>query len=184
MNLAAIVLAAGSSTRFGSNKLYAMLEGAPLVHHAIRAARAAPVGNVIVVARDGLDIGDWPGEPEVRRIAIESEALSVSLKVGVATAQGVDGAFVFLGDMPRVPLEVADQLAAMLGDNYAALPRCNGRTGHPVLLSARSFADVATLSGDSGAGGLLKARDDITYLDCDDPGVLLDVDRPEDLEEI
>lgn len=184
MKFAAVVLAAGSSTRFGSDKLSALLEGEPLIRHAIRAARAAPVEQVIVVAREGLELGEWPGTPEVKRIAIDSDALSASLKAGIAAAGEVDGAFVFLGDMPRVPHHVASRLAAALGRTYAAIPRCEGKSGHPVLLSARSFADLARLTGDAGAGRLLKARDDIAHVDCQDPGVLFDVDRPEDLEEL
>lgn len=182
MRLAAVVLAAGKATRFGGDKLSALLEGEPLLHHAIRAARAAPVERVIVVTRTGLDIGQWPGEPTVERAEIASNALSVSLRVGIAAAQGMDGVFVFLGDMPRVPPQVAGQLARLLGDNYAAVPRYAGKSGHPVLLSARSFADIALLTGDAGAGKLLKTHSDVAFVDCDDPGVLLDVDRPEDLD--
>jgi len=181
VRLAALVLAAGKGTRFGGDKLSALLDGEPLLHHAIRAAHHAPVERVIVVTRESLEIGDWQGAPPVKRVAIASDALSVSLRAGVAAATGMDGVFVFLGDMPRVPHEVAGRLAGLLGDNYAAIPRCNGKSGHPVLLSARSFADVAGLTGDAGAGKLLKARHDVAWLDCDDPGILLDVDRPEDL---
>jgi molybdenum cofactor cytidylyltransferase len=184
MRLAAVVLAAGKASRFGSDKLSARLEGEPLLHHAILAARAAPVERVIVVAREGLGLGDWLGSPPVERVPIASNALSESLQAGIAAAGLVDGAFVFLGDMPRVPHSVAGQLATALGDNYAAIPRCNGKSGHPVLLSARSFIDMAALTGDAGAGKLLKARGDVAFVDCDDPGILQDVDRPEDLAKI
>jgi molybdenum cofactor cytidylyltransferase len=181
VSLAALVLAAGKATRFGSDKLSALLDGEPLLHHAIRAARAAPVERVIVVSREGIDTGVWQGAPPVESVAIASDALSVSLSAGIAAAQGMDAAFVFLGDMPRVPHHVAGKLAVVLGDSYAAVPVCNGKSGHPVLLSARSFADVARLTGDAGAGKLLKTRGDVVHLACDDPGILLDVDRPEDL---
>lgn len=184
MRLAAVVLAAGKATRFGSDKLSALLQGKPLLYHAIRAARAAPVERVEVVTRDGLNIGDWPGTPPVERVALASEELSASLKAGIAGAGGVDGVFVFLGDMPRVPHGLAKKLAAALGDNFAAVPRHEGRIGHPVLLSARSFDAIAGLTGDAGAGKLLKERADLAHVDCDDPDILLDVDRPEDLEGI
>lgn len=184
MRLAAVVLAAGKATRFGSDKLSALLHGEPLLHHAIRAARAAPVERVIVVGSEGTDPGEWPGAPPVESVAIASDALSTSLKAGVAAAGDGDGLFVFLGDMPRVPHQVAGRLAEALGESYAAVPRCAGKSGHPVLLSARSFADIALLTGDAGAGKLLKAHSDVVFVDCDDPGVLLDVDRPEDLREV
>ena len=184
MKLVAVVLAAGKATRFGSDKLSARLDGEPLLHHAIRAARAAPVERVLVVTRKGIDVGEWPGAAPVECVALASDALSASLKAGIAAAGEVDGAFVFLGDMPRVPHGIAKELAAALGENYAAVPRCEGRTGHPVLLSARSFGDIAGLSGDAGAGKLLKSRDDVAYVDCGDPGVVLDVDRPGDLQNV
>ena len=181
MTFASIVLAAGAATRFGGDKLSASFQGEPLLHHAIRAARAAPVERVIVVCAPGLDIGPWPGHPPVEALRLDSEALSRSLKAGIATAGNVAGAFVFLGDMPLVPHAVAVQLAAMLGENFAVLPRCNGRPGHPVLLSSRAFADIARLEGDEGAGRLLRQRDDVAFLDSTDEGIVLDVDRAEDM---
>jgi len=184
MTFAAIVLAAGAGTRFGGGKLSAALDGVPLIHHAIRAARAAPVARVVVVASAELEIGAWPGTPSIERVTIASEALSASLRAGLAALDDIDGAFVFLGDMPRVPHHVAGQLARALGDSYAAVPCHQGRAGHPVLLSARSFADVAAISGDRGAGQLLKGRGDVLRVDCGDPGILLDIDTRQDIERL
>ncbi len=181
MKLAAIVLAAGSSTRFGSDKLSASFRGEPLLHHAIRAARAAPVDEVLVVSRQELPIGEWSGKPPVRPVRISSSALSESLKAGIMAASDVDGAFIFLGDMPVVPGELAARLAGRIGDHYAALPRHDGRPGHPVLLSARAFADIAALEGDEGAGQLLRQRDDLIFDDWPDDRIHLDIDRAADL---
>ena len=181
MKLAAIVLAAGSSTRFGGDKLTAQFRGEPLLHHAIRAARAAPVGEVLVVTKPDQSLGDWLGEPCVRRVTIRSTALSDSLKAGIAAAGEVDGAFIFLGDMPLAPPELAARLAAVLGEQYAALPRHDGRPGHPVLLSARAFADVARLQGDEGAGRLLRRREDVVFENWPDERIHLDIDRAADL---
>ena len=96
MNLAAIVLAAGSGTRFGGDKLSAQFRGEPLIAHAIRAARAAPVNRVIVVCPAALAIGDGPGAPEVEALRITSRELSASLKAGIAAAADCGGAFVFV----------------------------------------------------------------------------------------
>jgi molybdenum cofactor cytidylyltransferase len=183
--LAAIVLAAGAGKRFGGGKLSARFNGEPLVHHAIRAARAAPVERVIVIAAPGLDTGTWdtPGPAvEVRRI--ETTALSDSLKAGVAAAGDAKGAFVFLGDMPLIPRGVADDLAEALGANFAAMPRFQGQSGHPVLLSCIAFAELAELQGDEGAGKLLRSRKDVAFLDWPDNTVLLDVDRVEDIKRL
>jgi len=178
MTLAAVVLAAGSARRFGSDKLSARFRGEPLLHHAIRAARAAPVARVIVV---GGGEGDWSGSPPVETVDVVSDALSTSLKAGLASAGDADGVFVFLGDMPLIPHDLAAHLAAAIGDDFAAVPRHGGRNGHPVLLSRRAFAAIAMLNGDEGAGKLLKARDDIAFVDWPSDTIHLDVDRTEDI---
>ena len=178
MNLTAIVLAAGKASRFGSDKLAALFRGEPLLAHALRAARAAPVGRVILVSPPDFDTAAWP---DVETVRIASPELSASLRAGIAAAEGADGAFIFLGDMPLVPHSIATELAGVLGDNFAALPRWQGKGGHPVLLSARAFPPIAALTGDQGAGRLLKARKDVAFVDCEDEGVLLDIDRAEDI---
>lgn len=182
MTLAALVLAAGSATRFGSDKLSTPFRGEPLVHHAIRAARAAPVSRVVIVAHPALELGTWPDEPpvEVRRFA--SSELSASLREGIAAVRDMGGAFVFLGDVPLVPHDLAARLAARINDAYAVVPTHAGKPGHPVLLSARAFYDVLALTGDEGAGRLLRGRDDVVTEDCTDPCIRFDIDRPADLE--
>jgi molybdenum cofactor cytidylyltransferase len=181
VTFAALVLAAGASRRFGDDKLSAPLAGEPLLFHAVRAARAAPVSRVLVVARPGLDCGLWPETPPVEVLRITSPALSESLKAGIAALLYTNGVFVFLGDMPLVPHDMAARLAAKIGDNSAALPRRDGRPGHPVLLSSRLYPEIARLSGDEGAGRLLRGRSDVIFVETEDPAIHLDIDRPQDL---
>ena len=184
MTFVAIVLAAGAGRRFGGGKMQAEFQGEPLVRHAIRAARAAPVDRVIVVRPPDLDLGDWPGPPVVEAVTVESDALSTSLKAGIHAAEGASGAFVFLGDMPLVPHGAPHALAVILGDHFAAVPRYQGRSGHPVLFAARAFPALAELQGDRGAAALLTNRDDIAFDDCTVGTILLDIDRTEDLERL
>lgn len=181
MRRVALVLAAGAARRFGGDKLSAPLRGEPLLFHAIRAARAAPVERVVIVARPGLETGAWEGTPRVETLRLESAALSDSLRAGIAAAGDADGAFIFLGDMPAVPPDQAARLAALLGEAFAALPRHGGRPGHPVLLAARAFPEIAGLTGDAGAGRLLAGRADVVFDDGADAGIHPDVDRPQDL---
>jgi molybdenum cofactor cytidylyltransferase len=177
----AVVLAAGAARRFGSDKLSAAFRGAPLHVHAVRAAQAAPVSRVILVAHPALETGAWLPEPRVDIVRVDSAALSDSLRAGIAACGAVDGVFVFLGDMPLVPHDAAGRLAEQIGSAYAAMPRHGGKAGHPVLLSAPALLDVVGLSGDMGAGKLLRSRKDVVFVDVADAAVLADVDRPEDL---
>ncbi|WP_256376793.1 NTP transferase domain-containing protein [Novosphingobium sp. BW1] len=177
-------MAAGSARRFGSDKLSATFEGEPLVHHAIRTACAAPVDRVLIAAHPDLDLSQWQApenSPSVTILRVESAALSTTLKAGVAVLGDVDALFVFLGDMPRVPPGEAAHLARILDDHFAAWPRHAGKPGHPVLLSARALAHVPTLTGDAGAGQILRGRTDAVVHETEDPAVRLDIDRPEDL---
>lgn len=179
--LVAIVLAAGKGIRFGGDKLSAPLDGEPLLFHAIRAARAAPVERVVVVARPGLETGDWAGGPRVDVLRIDSACLSGSLNAGIDAAGDADGAFIFLGDMPKIPHDLASRLAATGGSGIAVMPRCGDRPGHPVLLWRESFGLVRILQGDEGAGRLLRRRNDVIFVQSPDPAILFDVDHPDDL---
>lgn len=176
MTLAALVLAAGSARRFGSDKLSACFRGEPLINHAVRAALASPAQRVIVVAAPDLVVPDG-----VETVRIESTGLAETLKAGIAAAGPVDGLFVFLGDMPLIPHGMAAKLARLPGSTYAAQPYWHGRPGHPVLLSPEAIADAAGLHGDQGAGNLLRENSATVIVDCQDEGVVIDVDRPDDL---
>jgi molybdenum cofactor cytidylyltransferase len=177
-DFAAIVLAAGRGARFGGDKLAAMFAGRPLLDHAVAAALAAPVGEVIVVARPEVDV---PRDPRIRAIALPSAALSDSLRAGLAAAGDAVGVFVFLGDMPLVPAGMAVRLLGVIGQAPAALPEWRGRPGHPVLLARRTFALAEDLAGDAGLGAVLRGRSDVVRLPVEDEGVVLDVDSVADL---
>ena len=189
MTFEAIVLAAGSGVRFGGGKLLAPYSGAPLLHAALAAARAAPVRAVTVVTGAGAEAvaaAAQAFDPAIRIVhaADHAEGMAASLRAGVAALPAdVGAAFLFLGDMPRVPLGVLAPLAEAIGGGAsAAAPVFQGRRGHPVVLGRELFAAVAELTGDAGARPLLAglgAR--LALVEASDDGVLFDVDRPADL---
>ena len=189
MTFEAIVLAAGSGVRFGGGKLLAPYSGAPLLHAALAAARAAPVRAVTGVTGAGAEAvaaAAQAFDPAIRIVhaADHAEGMAASLRAGVAALPAdVGAAFLFLGDMPRVPLGVLAPLAEAIGGGAsAAAPVFQGRRGHPVVLGRELFAAVAELTGDAGARPLLAglgAR--LALVEASDDGVLFDVDRPADL---
>jgi molybdenum cofactor cytidylyltransferase len=110
--------------------------------------------------------------------------MGASLRAGVAVLPaGLRGVFVFLGDMPDVPEEVLPRLVAAVESGApAAAPTYKGRRGHPVLFSASLLPDLAGAAGDAGAREVLAILGDgLARVESPDPGVLFDVDRPEDL---
>lgn len=194
MRLEAIVLAAGAGRRFGGRKLLAPFEGRPLIAGALDAAFAAPVRGV-TVATDGdlelttivLDhVRTLGRESELKMVIVgdAAEGLGASLRSAVAALPAdTEAAFVFLGDMPRIPPEVPHALARALDEGCDLVaPRFGERRGHPVLFRRSYFATLRTLTGDVGAQRVLeKAGARLVLVDSFDAGVLFDVDRREDL---
>ena len=178
MAYAAIVLAAGHARRFGRDKLQAVLDGRPLLDHAIEIAAAAPVDRVVVVTRPGCAPA---ATSRIKPIELASDALSDSLKAGLNEVGDADGAFIFLGDMPRVPKEVAGILAEALGSAVAAFPTYREQPGHPVLLASAGFGLVERLQEDEGLGRLLRGRNDVVRIAVPGQGVVSDVDVPSDV---
>jgi molybdenum cofactor cytidylyltransferase len=193
-SIEAIILAGGSGSRFGGGKLLAPYRSGALIDGAIHAAMSAPVHRVILVTGHDADrVGDAAARlaaqayPKRRFDVVfaerHAEGMAFTLKTGVAAlSDEAKGAFVFLGDMPDIPLPIPALLAAHLGGRSAAAPVYKGKRGHPVLFAARLFPALLTLSGDQGARKILDTLgEDLALLDVDDPGVLFDVDHRSDV---
>lgn len=187
----AIVLAAGAGKRFGGGKLTSPWRDGVLLDACLAAAFASPVRRVSVVwGADGRVLeaasrfASRTGQSARLRMVHardHAEGMAASLRAGVAALpRDCAGAFVFLGDMPRIPDGVAARLAQAVRDGaWAAAPIVGERRGHPVLFGRNLFAPLKALTGDQGGGKLLEAlADDLALVPVDDPGVLFDVDEP------
>lgn len=185
-----MVLAAGTAARFGGRKLLAPWKRAPLLHAALAAARAAPCEAITVVT--GADADDVAAcvhvfDPTIRLVhaADHAEGMAASLRAGIASLPTHSmAAFIFLGDMPRVPRAVLAPLAeAVRTGAPAAAPVFEGRRGNPVVLSRALFAEALALAGDTGARPILQSLGGrLALVESPDDGVLFDVDEPGDLD--
>ena len=188
--LEAIVLAAGAGARFGGAKLTSPWSDGLLLDAALAAAFAAPARAVTVVwgadpavlegASRYADRTGQTGRLHLVRNPLHTEGMGASLRTGVASLPPeAGGAFVFLGDMPRIPQDIAPKLAeALAGGTRAAAPICGGQRGHPALFSAELFPALLSLAGDRGAGWLLNAMTHgLALIPTEDEGVLFDVDE-------
>lgn len=190
----AIVLAAGRGQRFGGGKLTAVLDGQPLVAGALTTAFRAPARRVFVAVgpdpkiRDAVDVVARRLAEIDRLVIVAVEDVIAGMGVSLAqaaraTPDDARGVFVFLGDMPRIDPRTTERLAAALrrSEDIVA-PVHLGRRGHPVLFGAAWLPALRALSGDEGARSLIaSAGARLVQVAVDDPGVCLDVDRPEDL---
>ncbi|MFG1361096.1 NTP transferase domain-containing protein [Xanthobacter pseudotagetidis] len=185
---AAVVLAAGRSTRMGgANKLLEEVDGVPVIRRVVQAALGSRARPVIVVtghererierALSGLSVtlvhnGDY------------ASGMASSLRAGIAAVPAeAAGALVVLGDMPLVAPALIDRLiAAHAGDagRLIVVPVADGARGHPVLWSRRYFSDLSGLDGDTGARQVLAANAAaVVEVEAEGAGAFLDVDTPE-----
>lgn len=188
--IAAIVLAAGRSTRMGGpNKLLANVAGRPMARHAIEAALAAGLSDIVVVTGHQAETVEAAlGDAAVRfaRNTDFAEGLSTSLRTGiVALPDGIDGAVVLLGDMPGVSAKLVRRMVdAFAPDDgaHAVVPVRGGRRGNPVLWGRRFFPELSRVEGDVGGRALLGVHPAaVREIEADDDGALIDVDTPEAL---
>lgn len=184
---AVVVLAAGSSIRFGEDKMLSDLDGKPLILHAVGNAIASDADSVIVVVNDG-------GGPVMQIlphgviIAVNNNHLrgmSSSIVAGLSSI-GSDtcSCIILAGDQPFVSSEMLNALinAHKLARDSIVSYRYNGRVRNPVLFPRSMFYTINQLKGDEGARKLVvKAESETTFIDVEDERVLLDIDTERDL---
>ena len=190
-NVAAVILAAGRSTRMGGpNKLLAELNGKPLVRIVAEQALASKAQGVVVVtghqadqverALQGLNV-TFVRNPDF------AEGLASSVKAGIAAVpQSADGAVICLGDMPLISAHLIGRLIETFAPdrgNLIAVPVSDGRRGNPVLWSRRFFNELMTLDGDIGARHLIaKHSEAVAEVPVEGLEAFLDIDTPQALE--
>ena len=180
------MLAAGSATRFGSDKLqHALPHGVSI---AVQSARhlKSEVGRVVAVVRPNSDplISSLKAEGcEVVVCENAAEGMGASLACAARTAGEAEGYLVALADMPFLRrTTIAAVRDALAGGAPLAAPYFRARRGHPVGVSRKFFQDLLALQGDEGAKRLLAAHEKrMVKIPVGDPGALRDIDRPEDL---
>jgi molybdenum cofactor cytidylyltransferase len=181
-----VLLAAGAGSRFGGDKLLASLpDGTPIGVRAARTLRGGVDRGVAVVrpgdlllARllegEGFDVVPFPDA---------TEGMGASLAFGVLSSHGAGGWLVALADMPSILPATVQGIARRVRDGaWIAAPSYMGRRGHPVGFSPLLYPELTRLGGDEGARSILALHASrIETLECDDPGVLLDVDTISDM---
>lgn len=183
-DVAALVLAAGRSRRFGRDKREVVLaDGERLLDRALRRVREAGVTPFLVLRED--DTLRVPAGVSVLRAARAEEGMGASLADAAARLQGRGhwcGCLVVLADMPWLLAETIRSIACALTPDTIVVPEYCGERGHPVGFGRRFYTDLAQLTGDRGARALLERYPQALHrLAVTDPGVLRDVDRVSDL---
>jgi molybdenum cofactor cytidylyltransferase len=188
-NVFAIVLAAGSASRFGSTKQLAEFEGLSLVARAVKTANEAVANRtVVVVGHDAGAVATELQSTEGFMIVNDrhAEGLGTSLSRAVAAVRHVASAIVvLLADQPRIDSQHLQELiSAWNGDEHQIVATAFSATqGPPVLFPAACFDDLQGLKGDAGGKHLFgDARFQMTTV-AFEPAAL-DIDTPADLTQI
>ncbi|MBU6464221.1 MAG: molybdopterin-binding/glycosyltransferase family 2 protein [Bradyrhizobium sp.] len=189
-NIAAVILAAGRSTRMGGpNKLLADLGGKPMLRIVTERVLASKVSSVTVVTgHQAAEVENALAGLKVKFVRNPDffAGLASSVKAGIAAVPAnADGVVVCLGDMPRIDARLVDRLIEAFAPDRGhliAVPVSDSRRGNPVLWSRRFFDELMKLDGDVGARNLITAHAEaVVEVQVEGRGAFLDVDTPEAL---
>jgi molybdenum cofactor cytidylyltransferase len=186
--IAAIVLAAGASHRFGAaDKLQAHLDNETVLGRSLAAYANAPLARKIAVTRPDKNLAAICAaagfEVIINRRA--DDGMGTSIATAIAALQGETHALIGLGDMPRLqPQTVAllCQSAENSGrSNSIIMPTHANKLGHPRLFAAAHFNALAALTGDMGGRLIIEGYDNVMEMPVNDDGVILDIDTQDHL---
>lgn len=189
MNIAGIILAAGESSRMGRDKALLPYLDTTFLNHIIRllAPRVIPV--IVVLGHNAEAIRESvPRRQNVEVVVNEQykSGMLSSLQAGVRSlAEDVKAAMFTLVDHPAVRGRTLDRLLAEFEHSGSPLviPRVGERRGHPVVAARGVLNELLELPPEASPKDVIRAhRDETRFLDVEDPGVLKDIDRPEDYE--
>ncbi len=207
-SMVVVIVAAGRGSRFGgghhklaqtigNERSRTTVLGATL-HHAIQSrldvvvVTTAPfeaLARSHVAARDVIVLPEVTDGSSATTGDAGSEGVSAELGMGHSIRAGViarpeaAGWIVLPGDMPTVQAKTLRSIAQVLEQHSVVFAQYRGQRGHPVGFSAELYSELARLTGDQGARRLV-ARYAAHAVEVDDPGVLVDVDTPADLERV
>jgi molybdenum cofactor cytidylyltransferase len=181
-----IVLAAGASARMGEAKALLDIDGTTFLERAVHLLRAGGCRYVLAVVNDDLwveRLADVAGAAVIINDEPEAEQID-SLRLGIANvADGCDGVMVLPVDFPLIAAETVAALAAEFARTAAPIiiPAYNGETGHPVIFARSVLPELLAPELPAGARTVIDAHaSEVRSVNVDDPGILIDVDTPED----
>lgn len=189
--VAAIILAAGGSTRMGELKQLLPVDGQPMVRRVTQMVCAAGLAQVIVVIGAQADrVQEAVHGLPVEIVVNEQWAagMSRSVRAGLeAVRPDIQAALIVLADQPRLTPALLQKLVSRYEATRATIvaPFYQGRQGNPVLFDRALFAELMAIEGDQGGRSLLaRYPEQIERVEVDDPAVVLDIDTREEYEQL
>ncbi|MGH9365238.1 MAG: nucleotidyltransferase family protein [Thermoanaerobaculia bacterium] len=187
MKLGAVVLAAGFSRRMGKEKVLLPFGESSALERVLSTLRQSGIEERVVVLRADLPEAIARAGQLGARVVLNphpEEEMLASIRLGLAElSSGLEAFFVWPADHPAVSLETVVLLARQAGARRVVLPVYRGRRGHPALIGSELLPEIARIAANQGLRQLWRARPEVLQeVTVEDPGVLLDLDTPEDYE--
>jgi len=181
-----ILLAAGKSQRFGSNKLEAVLPNQkPVALQSALSLKQVVENTVVVTSEEQQALINLFEEHSIETFVSGNSHLGIGHTISDAILHTKDasGWMIMLADMPFISLSTIQVIRqAMNGGAEICVPYHNGRQGHPVGFSQKYRDYLVQLSGDKGAKSILKKfSDKVSVIDVEDENILKDIDYRDDL---
>ena len=190
--IAAIVPAAGMSTRMGRNKLLLAFKGKPLIAQAVDTLLQSEVDEVVVVI--GHEADKVKAELQGRQVTIVEnpnygQGMSTSIRVGLgAVSSGTTAIMIYLADQPLLEAQDVNRLTRAFAEarernKSIVVPFFRGQRGNPVILDASYKEAILDVVGEAGCKRVIKRNPDkVLVVEMETDHVVRDVDRIEDYE--
>ena len=189
--ISSILLAAGQSKRMsGENKLIKSVKGIPLIKCALNNILKSHVNEIIIVVgyqNETIEklIDKTSRIKFVFNSNFESGMASSIIKGIKKLSKKTDSFFISLGDMPSINYDTYNQLIKCNKNKKAIVPMFKGQQGNPVLFPKSFEEKLLSIQGDSGAKKILEInKKEVLYLEINDPGIIRDLDVPNDFNNL
>lgn len=186
-SIAALMLAAGYSRRFGADKRRLVLADGRSLLAASLALPCSMLEDVWLVLRpdEALTELELPKGVHIVQNPATAQGMGHSLAAGaqrLLAESNAEAVAIFLADMPSIRRHSLEALMACAAPDRIVLPSHQGKRGHPVVFGRHFWPQLSALAGDTGAREVLQQHaESVRIVELDDPGVLQDIDTPADL---
>ncbi len=187
----AIILAAGLSKRFGSQKLLFPIKGIPIIEMTLKPfLLLQELAKIIVV------VGDRMGD--IKRVLstypvtfvynpLYEKGMASSLKAGLLHIEDEDEVFIHLGDKPFVKTDLLKVMIEEASKKFPhiVVPVHGGVRGHPILVGPGSYLKaISNIDGEEGLRYVIEGEEkNVVHIQADE-SILMDIDTPDDLKNI